>query len=242
MKHVIGDVHGCRAELEELLATIGNQGLVFVGDLVGRGPDTIGTLDLVMDLEDAVVLRGNHEASLLRSIAKGEPRNNEEGEFFDRIEDKHVEFLKSTVLVHEVDGGVIAVHGGIPTEWTELPPADWESLSKNQQRKRRLDRAMLQRWITPAGKFVSLGNEKDEDVFWAEKYDGRFGLVIFGHEPLETNGSAIVFPKAIGIDLGCVFGGYLCAVSVSGGAFVGQIVVESRGTYATRTIPGYSVP
>ena len=65
---VIGDVHGCRAELEELLAALGyaiardaagraagarhpgGRRAVFVGDLVDRGPDTPGVLRLVMGM------------------------------------------------------------------------------------------------------------------------------------------------------------------------------------------------
>ena len=65
---VIGDVHGCRAELEQLLTELGytlerdaagqpanarhpeGRRAVFVGDLVDRGPDTPGVLRLVMGM------------------------------------------------------------------------------------------------------------------------------------------------------------------------------------------------
>jgi protein phosphatase len=87
---VIGDVHGCRAELEELLGKLGyaiarddegravgarhpdGRRAVFVGDLVDRGPDTPGVLRLVMGMVgagDALCVCGNHEQKLVRALA-----------------------------------------------------------------------------------------------------------------------------------------------------------------------------
>jgi predicted phosphodiesterase len=66
---IIGDVHGCLEELLELLAlaAIGNDDrVVFVGDLVGRGPDTPGVLNLVRRI-NAVSVQGNHERKLLQA-------------------------------------------------------------------------------------------------------------------------------------------------------------------------------
>jgi len=79
---VVGDVHGCRAELEELLIALGyaltrdadgrpvdaehpdGRTAVFVGDLVDRGPDSPGVLRLVMGMVaagHALCVPGNHE-------------------------------------------------------------------------------------------------------------------------------------------------------------------------------------
>src|SRR5580692_7866895 len=64
---IVGDVHGCRAELEALLDVIrfttGDQ-LVLVGDLLARGPDSLGVLDVVRRV-GALFVRGNHEEKLL---------------------------------------------------------------------------------------------------------------------------------------------------------------------------------
>jgi len=68
---VIGDVHGCLAELEELLDAVGlnrDDRLVFVGDLVVRGPDPRGVMALARRL-GASAVRGNHEDKLLRHRA-----------------------------------------------------------------------------------------------------------------------------------------------------------------------------
>src|SRR5690606_35933056 len=86
---IIGDVHGCRPELEQLLTTLGWQlerdaqgrpvsathpqgrTAVFVGDLVDRGPDTPGVLRLVMGMVEAgtaLCVAGNHEQKLLNHL------------------------------------------------------------------------------------------------------------------------------------------------------------------------------
>ncbi len=85
---VIGDIHGCRDELETLLTRLGyrierdergravgahteGRRAVFLGDLVDRGPDTPGVLRLVMGMVaagDALCVTGNHEAKLLKAL------------------------------------------------------------------------------------------------------------------------------------------------------------------------------
>ncbi len=78
---IVGDVHG---ELEALLALLGRLGvdveartasrpLVFVGDLIDRGPDSVGVIEVVQRLRDAglaQVVLGNHELNLLAGDRK----------------------------------------------------------------------------------------------------------------------------------------------------------------------------
>lgn len=65
---IVGDVHGCCDELEDLLSYVGfgrSDRLYFVGDLIVRGPKPRATLALVRELGGKAV-RGNHEDRLLR--------------------------------------------------------------------------------------------------------------------------------------------------------------------------------
>ena len=75
--YAVGDVHGCRIELESLLAAVaadvgsyaGHVILVFVGDLVDRGPDSAGVVDRLMrplpNGTEIRILMGNHEEAML---------------------------------------------------------------------------------------------------------------------------------------------------------------------------------
>jgi hypothetical protein len=74
--YVVGDVHGHRAELVSALAGAGlvfadatwrggGAHLWFLGDFVDRGPDGIGTIDLVMRLADEASAAGGHVGTLL---------------------------------------------------------------------------------------------------------------------------------------------------------------------------------
>ena len=74
---VVGDVHGRRAQLQALLEMLPRDEaadmLVFLGDLIDRGPDAPGCVELVMKLqqenpERVLCLRGNHEQMLLDFI------------------------------------------------------------------------------------------------------------------------------------------------------------------------------
>lgn len=68
----VGDVQGCAAELRDLLAVAGFDRqlhrLALCGDLINRGPDSAGVLDLVRRL-DAFTVVGNHEVALLEGRA-----------------------------------------------------------------------------------------------------------------------------------------------------------------------------
>ncbi|MFW6091359.1 MAG: AAA family ATPase, partial [Actinomycetota bacterium] len=111
---VIGDVHGCRSELEALLAKLGyslirdgrgravdaahpdGRKAIFVGDLVDRGPDSPGVLRLVMGMVDAghaMAVPGNHEAKLVRALQGRKVRHSHGlAETLEQLEAEDAEF------------------------------------------------------------------------------------------------------------------------------------------------------
>ena len=64
----VGDVQGCATELGDLMSAVGfdrrRHRLALCGDLVNRGPDSAGVLELARDL-DALAVVGNHDLALL---------------------------------------------------------------------------------------------------------------------------------------------------------------------------------
>ena len=78
--YVIGDLQGCAASFDALLERIGfdaaNDRVWLVGDLVNRGPDSLGTLRRVIGLgEVAVAVLGNHDLHLL-AVSAGVRRSS----------------------------------------------------------------------------------------------------------------------------------------------------------------------
>jgi len=66
----VGDVHGCSGLLDQILGQMDDDPVVFVGDLVDRGPDSREVLEKVFDLcssdtQKYKTLKGNHEELLL---------------------------------------------------------------------------------------------------------------------------------------------------------------------------------
>ena len=218
---IIGDVHGCRGELELLISDLGylisrdDQGravgahhphgrkVVFVGDLVDRGPDTPGVLRLAMGMVaggDALCVSGNHEAKLLRAlrgrkvtIAHGLAETLEQ---LDREPDDFraavPSFLDSLISHYLLDDGDLVVsHAGL--------------IEKYQGRASGRVRSFCL--------YGDTTGETDEyglpvRLPWARDYRGQ-ALVAYGHTPTPT---AEWINNTICLDTGCVFGGRLTAL------------------------------
>ncbi len=191
---VVGDVHGCLTELENLLKEVGvNEGLrlIFVGDLVNRGPDSLGVLRLVHRLGAELVL-GNHEFGFLEYMREG------------REDLLRYETLK-TVLgaqlpfwlawfrrlpVYIEDEDLIVVHAGLVPDRSLAQTEPW----------------ILTRIRTWDGEGTFFN--RSEDPSWFDLYRGE-KLVVFGHW---ARRGLVWRPNAVGLDTGCVYGRYLSAL------------------------------
>lgn len=88
------------------------------------------------------------------------------------------------------------------------------------------------RSVRPAGSFISLGQETEDDPFWADVYDGRFGHIYFGHSPYLDTDTPVEFSYATGLDLGAVFGGHLAAAILEVGKEPRFVSVRASGKFA----------
>jgi serine/threonine protein phosphatase 1 len=102
--YVVGDVHGCFGALQRLFSTLDvtdDDLVVFVGDLVRKGPDSKAVVRTVREHDNLLSIRGNNEEKLLR----GEKT-------LDSLSAVDMEYLRSMpVAISWADG--IVVHGGI---------------------------------------------------------------------------------------------------------------------------------
>ncbi|NBD21288.1 symmetrical bis(5'-nucleosyl)-tetraphosphatase [Aquabacterium fontiphilum] len=125
MNYLIGDVQGCCGPLETLLATLGfspSRDHVYVlGDLVNRGPDSLGVLKLLRGLEgSATCLLGNHDLHLL-AVACGvrQPHRNDTIKPILEAPDRvtWLDWLRHRPLAVSAHGWLM-VHAGVLPQWT----------------------------------------------------------------------------------------------------------------------------
>jgi len=101
--YVVGDVHGCIEELESLLERLspsGNELVLFVGDLVNKGPDSEAVVQRVMRMDNGLTVRGNNEQKVA------------EGRSSPGLSEESREFVRSAPFVVSW-GSNMVVHGGV---------------------------------------------------------------------------------------------------------------------------------
>jgi len=219
---VIGDVHGCRAELEALLGKLGyelerdgegrpvgarhpdGRRAIFLGDLVDRGPDTPGVLRLVMGMVaagTALCVMGNHEAKLLRALRGRNVKVNhglaeslaQLGAEPAEFRDAVERFIDGLISHYVLDGGRLVVsHAGLIERY-------------HGRTSGRVREFCLYGQTT---------GETDEYGLpvrypWAQEYRGK-AMVLYGHTPVP---STEWLNNTLCLDTGCVFGGRLSALN-----------------------------
>jgi hypothetical protein len=201
---IVGDVHGCRVELEELLGKVGlarDDRLVFVGDLVARGPDSAGVLALARR-HKAIVVRGNHEEKLLqwKSSRRAGLVEMRLGPVHRRLvrtlrRDDWDQLAATPISFDLPEHNVRVVHAGV------VPglPID------RQARSTLLTIRTLGEHGEPS--------EKTGLRVWGAEYQGPEHIV-FGHFAQHT---PQLHPFATGIDTACVYGGALACMVLRAG-------------------------
>jgi len=123
----IGDIQGCGAALDRLLKTISfdsqTDRLWLVGDLVGRGPDSLAVLDRLIDLGPSVIsVLGNHDLHFLAvaaGVQSAKPSEKLEGVLAHANLAEYVKFLKNQSLIHVCPKlSAVMVHAGVYPRWT----------------------------------------------------------------------------------------------------------------------------
>ena len=138
----IGDVQGCLDSLKNLLQKIRfddhSDRLWLVGDLVGRGPDPCGVLDLVISMGDrAVCVLGNHDLHLLAAsfgLRQVKPKDRLSPILEHERRSKYIKFLlKQRLIYYSSDLNCVMAHAGL---------YPWWSLSENLSHAHEVSRAL----------------------------------------------------------------------------------------------------
>ena len=215
--YAIGDVHGEIEKLETLLARIRDDArahgaahtIVFLGDLIDRGPDSrtvVETAKRLTEAGEAISIKGNHEELMLHACDNRESigiyhwaenggdetilsyarANGAKDDFRDVIDEAHIDWLRTLpTMVRDEPRGLVFVHGGID-------PKTFPNCTDE-----------LRMW-TRSDKFFDPGR-------WPKRPELEGVLVIHGHTPthdFEPHSN----PRRINVDTGACFGGPLTAV------------------------------
>jgi serine/threonine protein phosphatase 1 len=213
--YAVGDIHGERELLEELIAKLplreGDR-LVFLGDYVDRGPDSKGVVEFLLELAGKLpctFLCGNHESMFLdflgwrreeyfagdAFLANGGDRTLASYGYFDAVDpdptrfqlpSTHREFFRNLKLHHR-EGDYLFVHAGLG-----------------------------RRLLREDDLSYALRGARSEDLLWDRScIDQPHDLgvtVVYGHTPSMDFEVRWNPPFSIGIDTGAVYGGRLTAI------------------------------
>ncbi|WP_269522921.1 metallophosphoesterase [Coraliomargarita parva] len=211
----IGDVHGCAQEFEELLEALELQPddrVIQVGDLVNRGPDSAGVIELARMYQVESIL-GNHELRLLTARRKNRPKilkdyDQETIRQLSKSDWEYLELLPKLKYCSLLQ--TVFVHGGF------LPSQPWASQPVEITTRIQV--------IDKNGKAAKRSDAPDAPP-WADSWKGP-PFVVYGHTPRPN---VLEHRDSIGIDTGCVYGGHLTAYIVNDKSLV---QVRARKTYA----------
>ncbi|THC88405.1 hypothetical protein EYZ11_012145 [Aspergillus tanneri] len=245
---MIGDVHGCKEELETLLEQVDfnedTDHLVFTGNLIDKGPDSLGVVDLLRkysascvrgDREDRILIL-RHDlvaASILEDLSQDnasdfgqDPKGRE---LARQLSDEQAKWLDTCPVVLNMGqiknlGQVVVVHGGL------VPGVDLEK--QDPFSAMNMVTIDLERHVPSTSRagthWTKLFNKHQSLLYSSfkntvEDPKSMTTTVIYGHDSYNSL-SLKTYTK--GLDTGCVEGGKLTALVIADGGE--QKVVQVR--------------
>jgi hypothetical protein len=236
---VVGDVHGCKDEVERLLDLVkydDKDDLLFLGDLLSRGPDPLGLLS-IMRRTRARGVRGNHDDDLLKWHAAQKAGDasarlgRAKRQIADQLEAADWAVLESLELWIDLPQHELRlVHAGV------VPGVPMEAQSEEAL----LSMRYLGPHNEPIEKIGARGEavEKDGIVLWGRRYVGP-PHVVFGHNAQKE---PQIHPWATGIDTGVVYGERLTAMVLAAGQHVPPPDTRGEVLFSVRAQDRYYIP
>jgi len=192
----VGDIHGCLAQLTELMELVkptSADRVVFLGDYVDRGPDSAGVIDYLIEFAavfpETVFLRGNHEQM-----------------FLDYLDGQ--------------DSAMFLVNGGRQTLDSYRDRRMWPIPTSHRRFLESLEHSFesehhifVHAGLRPG---IPLAEQDDFDMLWIRheflESDFDWGkAIVYGHTPRQE---PLLGDRRIGVDTGCVYGRQLTCCEV----------------------------
>lgn len=201
---IIGDVHGCHLELAQLLREAhvvpGRDRVIFIGDLINKGPDSRRVWDLFCAVQ-AESIMGNHEWSMLHLL---DDAGNKHAKYRDRFAKDFGTSLAA--FVEDVRkwpqwldlGDYLLVHAGVVPGQHPQDTDPWVLTT-------------IRTWDGSGADLLNPANPP-----WFDLYQGD-QTVVFGHWAAL---GGVLRSNVLGLDTGCVYGGMLTALVLPEKRFV----------------------
>lgn len=220
---VIGDIHGCSNELEELLKKVSEDSTsqesskclkILVGDLVNKGPNNKRVLEICCDkYKDSIIsVRGNHDEIVLDQYKayKSGSKLSEKNNWIKNLPPRYIRFLESLPYTISIPSlNCIIVHAGLDPSIAN-PSRCTPFRMMTTMRNIVVETSEINGDVTE--KYRCTKSEK-EGTAWASFWTGP-EHVYFGHDArrrLQNN-----HKYATGLDTGCVYGDRLSYVYIKG--------------------------
>ena len=254
---LVGDVHGCLMELEALMLELGwrrepswhhpeQRLLVFVGDLVDRGPDSVGVMRLVAQLveqQQAVLILGNHDDKVRRLMSghavKLDSHTQTTADELAALPAPERQALQSRAIALFEGAPLWALASPAPSPGPlglgaqlAIAHAAWKPSLIGQKRDK-------VRWYClygpSTGKTDAYG--LPERLDWKPRYPAQAPLCVVGHTPFD--GPIVERHGTICLDTACVFGHRLSALRHPEGQIVS---VPAQQRWSTHACPIEAAP
>eukprot|EP00040_Diaphanoeca_grandis_P024491 m.134668 g.134668 ORF g.134668 m.134668 type:complete len:315 (+) comp29750_c1_seq2:2-946(+) len=241
---LIGDVHGCADELEDLLVACkeelvvihgaeraSQRKIIFVGDLVNKGPKNIECIEIAQR-ENALNVRGNHEHSVLHNYHQRRkdfrtPLGwlnwvfgvDQYYAWTDGLTTEQLAYLQETPFtLHLKQHDAMVVHAGL------VPGV---ALEKQTHFNMMMMRDVF---ADSTGAWQGVAKQQQGSVPWAEQWTGPLHLY-FGHDAMRT---LQLCKHATGLDTGCLYGKTLTAMLLPSKRLVS---VKAKKTHIVPGVP-----
>lgn len=219
--YAIGDVHGRNDLLQQLLQKIvmddGERGaakseIIFLGDLVDRGPDSAGVLETAMQLKATAgnvrFLMGNHEEVYL-AAATGDEKSVR---FFNRIGGRETILSYDISMKEYIELDMVQLAKRIPTLF---PQEHVDFVSGFEDQIVVGDYAFVHAGIRPG---LPLSEQRKKDLRWIREEflateAAHEKVIVYGHT---ISDEVVEAGNRIGIDTGAYYSNKLTALALQG--------------------------
>jgi len=205
---IIGDVHGCFAELEHLLSVVESRSSkpfvkIFVGDMINKGPESEAVLSFLTQQKHVHCVRGNHEQKVLQEYFNSKYHQTSVPDnrlWIKNLKSSFVNYIKSLPYTISVPClNIIVVHAGL------IPGVPLSAQDENSMLNMR---NLYWEDDNFHGKILKSTYQPGIGKAWAEQWPGP-EHVYFGHDAMRK---LQLNDYSTGLDTGCVYGGELTAI------------------------------